>query len=455
MTDSERVHLIVAMQLNPTKKQSHDIIRKLCLVRYQGQLVFPAQAEALKARQKRADAALRDWKPRLARLSRDIEVRDVNKRSKAIAELRALRDPAAIPALESVFAKARPAAGEATVAALAAMPGQPATDSLLRFAVLADQEDVRTAAATALGTRNVYAYVPTLISALQAPVEVTFEADFSSGLAHHRLVLFQEGPVVDQKFTRIDGNHEEVIYSRRLGRVLSEKSIGDQTLEIDAARASAEVAANDERERLNARILAALKTATGKDHDDKLKLWWDWWLSENEIYQTPYKQVAETTSFTPAVQVRYVSCFPAGTPVETSTGALPIEQIKAGDCVLAQDPDSGELAYKPVMAVTLRPPSPLIEVHTAKETIRAMRGHPFWVSGIGWQMAKELQPGQWLHTTAGPVQIESVDQRGETECHNLIVADFHSYFVGQEQILVHDNNLRDVTTATVPGLVNP
>ena len=167
------------------------------------------------------------------------------------------------------------------------------------------------------------------------------------------------------------------------------------------------------------------------------------------------QQVYDSTPGAVTYRVTYASCFPAGTPVETSTGTLTIEQIKPGDCVLAQDPDSGELAYKPIMAVTVRPPSPLIEVRTEKDTIRAMRGHPFWVSGIGWQMAKELKAGQWLHTVDGPVRIEIADERGEAECHNLVVADFNSYFVGRDRILVHDNNLRQVTTATVPGFVSP
>ncbi len=42
---------------------------------------------------------------------------------------------------------------------------------------------------------------------------------------------------------------------------------------------------------------------------------------------------------------------------------------------------------------------------------------------------------------------------GRVVCYDLIVADFNSYFVGQNRVLVHDNNLRQVTTATVPGLV--
>lgn len=70
-------------------------------------------------------------------------------------------------------------------------------------------------------------------------------------------------------------------------------------------------------------------------------------------------------------------------------------------------------------------------------------------------MAKELKAGQWLHTATGPVQIESAEEHGQAECYNLVVADFNAFFVGESQVLVHDNNLRQVTTATVPGLIVP
>ena len=39
------------------------------------------------------------------------------------------------------------------------------------------------------------------------------------------------------------------------------------------------------------------------------------------------------------------------------------------------------------------------------------------------------------------------------ESYNLIVADFNSYFVGDQGILVHDNTPRAPTAALLPGLV--
>jgi intein/homing endonuclease len=42
------------------------------------------------------------------------------------------------------------------------------------------------------------------------------------------------------------------------------------------------------------------------------------------------------------------NCFTAGTKVLTDEGEKPIEEIKAGDKVLAKDDETGEMAYKEV-----------------------------------------------------------------------------------------------------------
>ena len=57
-----------------------------------------------------------------------------------------------------------------------------------------------------------------------------------------------------------------------------------------------------------------------------------------------------------------ISCFAPGTKVWTLTGRMPIGQIKIGDRVLAQNVESGELAYKPVLAVTTRPPGTRMKI---------------------------------------------------------------------------------------------
>ena len=132
---------------------------------------------------------------------------------------------------------------------------------------------------------------------------------------------------------------------------------------------------------------------------------------------------------------------------------MPIEKIHAGELVLAQNYDSGELAYKPVLAPTVRPETPVLQVSAGGTVIKTSLGHPFWVDGIGWQMAKELKVGQRLHAIGGAVVIDDVREIERTDCFNLVVADFNTYFVGDAKLLVHDNTLRGPNTAIVPGLL--
>jgi hypothetical protein len=134
-------------------------------------------------------------------------------------------------------------------------------------------------------------------------------------------------------------------------------------------------------------------------------------------------------------------------------GRQPIEKIKIGDCVLAQDVETGELAYKPVMAVPTRPPGARVKVVVYRESIVAAPSHPFWSPGDGWRMAKELAARDPVHTISGglrPDRIETVNN-GEIAV-SLVVADFATYFVGDEGILVHDNTPRQPTEAVLPGL---
>jgi hypothetical protein len=452
LPDQERLHLLFALQLAP---KSHDIIEKLRLTRQHGALVSREQAETLDRHSKQLAVTLATWKPRLSKLRRDIESDITAKRSEARQKLQSIDDPLLVPAIEAIFADSTAEAGEAVIAALAHMPDQVATDSLARHAVFSPRLDVRKAAARALASRSMFSYVPTMIFALESPVDVRYDTYYLNGQILHRLALFRQGLLTDQSFVSTGGTSHEIVISRRYGN--SVQINPDKTALPDALLAEQESQANVAREELNGRIAAALQTATGNNLQADPEQWRYWWFDYNEMYRPPIKPLSQTVRYyvPPPTQIRYMSCFVAGTKVWTSTGPMPIEQIRIGEWVLAQNPETGELAYKPVVGTTERPPSPLIELFAGGQTVRTTRGHPFWISGIGWQMAKELKAGQWLHTPHGPLLIESIGQAEPATCHNLIVADFGTYFITDQQVLVHDNNLRQVTTATVPGLVHP
>jgi hypothetical protein len=136
----------------------------------------------------------------------------------------------------------------------------------------------------------------------------------------------------------------------------------------------------------------------------------------------------------------------------TKTGLRPVEALELGDLVLAQDVNSGELKYEPVIGKTVRPPSEILKISVDDEELRATRGHPFWVSGVGWRMAKELGDGARLHALKPSDGIRSIKSDGKAEAYNLVVAEFGTYFVGQHGFLVHDNTARRPTRAVLPGI---
>jgi hypothetical protein len=138
--------------------------------------------------------------------------------------------------------------------------------------------------------------------------------------------------------------------------------------------------------------------------------------------------------------------------VWTEHGLSPIEKIRVGDRVLAQDVQTGELAFKPVLKATVRPPKELATLRLGDETVVCTGGHRFWNSGSGWIKARDLEPRTMLHTVTGNVPVWSAKKGESAETYNLVVADFHTYFVGKAGVLCQDLLLPASTNNIVPGL---
>ena len=148
-----------------------------------------------------------------------------------------------------------------------------------------------------------------------------------------------------------------------------------------------------------------------------------------------------------------LTCFVAGSPVWTRRGLVPIDQVQLGDLVLSMNPETGELAYQPVVYRTLRPSTKMLRLNVGYETIGTTLGHPFWVSGEGWVRAVDLTAGQPLRGCGEILRLGRISQAKEDLGYNLEVAEFKTYFVGRNKILVHDNTPITDPMLPVPGLV--
>jgi hypothetical protein len=195
---------------------------------------------------------------------------------------------------------------------------------------------------------------------------------------------------------------------------------------------------------------------------------WEWWGRANDMneakeivsldYEQPWYVDRRTRRVQPAAYQSFqyaqaASCLTAGTPLVTETGPRPIEEITIGDRVLAQDLETGELVFKPVVARMSREKAKLIRLKTADDEIVCSQGHPYWINAMGWVQARYLRPGLPLHTAQGSLDVVSVEPAGTGTVYNVIVADAHSYFVGKTSaVLSHDISPRDPTNTVVPGL---
>jgi hypothetical protein len=347
---------------------------------------------------------------------------------------------------------------------------------------------VRDAAAAALKRRPLHEFVPQLLAGLVAPIKSQYQINWDlSGKISLTHALFQEGQsgnlllvshglaiprfdvqsVVKNDTVRVNPPEkaQSTVTSYVTGKSRAQafrEEIG-KVSDFAAAREAHVRSINYGAEISNDRIFEVLKRSTGQKLEHEPLTWWKWWQGYNEYYwPRPTKSYYETGAreyyaqqvyFTHITGTRNYSCFLAGTPVRTETGTVKIESIQPGDRVLAQDQDTGELAYKVVLTTTLRPPAEMLKITGGGEEIVTTLGHPFWVSGHGWKMAKQLQEGDLLHSLGGAVKVEKIAPAGQERAHNLVVDDFNTYFVGQAGLLVHDNEFRKPTRAIVPGLV--
>ena len=440
------------------------------------------------------------WQDKLAKWSKALDSRQQAKRETALAELRAVRAPDAVLALELLLSPMSEAAALEVVGILDHIEGHEATQSLARHAMGAPWRRVAQQAASALKFRPKHEYVPMLLSALQSPIQTSFRVRNTGGIVQYDFMAFTEG--IDANYllayshqsSPLFGHHKVVDNSRvqtivnprtPIASTVSTETVGvvdnritgvamaDLGAKLRMWRDQQRVAfANERIASENDRVFATLETATAEPYSREPTDWWEWWHEHNEVYgydapkptyydyrwsyQTYDAGVTtyERQSGTQAVYQYLLSCFPAGTPAWTETGIRPIETVLPGDRVLSQDPDSGELAFKVVINRTVRPPSEITGVTIAGETLYTTKGHPFWVNGIGWRMAKLLEPDQSVHTVGGSALVEQVAERPfEDEAFNLVVSDFGTYFVGECGVLVHDNTYRSPTRAVVPGLI--
>ena len=396
LDDQARVHWLIVLQLQPDNAKA---IAALKLQPCLGTLMTPAQIQRVKKQIRGVSKAADRWRGLVAQWCKRVARGDPALPAAVREKLVKVSDAAEMLGVEQAMwgqasdASAYRAMALAMMPALGENPYPAAAASLARHAVFADFDDVRAAAIAGLGHHPLDHYAMLLVGGLQMPLE----GKVSRGVLHGRTgvecSVFQEGPVADLSLSYTlavrpwlqfdDGGIVAMDDVAAINaRVRSGFPLATILFAIDAVNFAAgtdEVAsnfrsavelANKAIPQRNARIADALRVLTDVDLGDEPMPWWKWWWQDyNEMYNVssrarrqqsgdPPKPVYECRVWREYVFVVPCSCFAPGTKVWTQTGRQPIEQVNIGDLVLAQDVETGELTYKPVLAVTTRAPGP-------------------------------------------------------------------------------------------------
>jgi len=482
LSDEARFHWANVLSVDPNNNEA---LRTLKLHWYDGRLLSREEIKQAKQETIGTRRASRRWKAAVADWQRALSKKHGDTPSDILDAIRAVNDPAAIPSFERVTLDAdqsesaknesRRQLSLAFLDALDAMSDSAATASLVRHAVQSSLSDVRDAAIERLRKRPLHDFVPALLEGLTSPIETSVRVvRDDDGSVQYLHSMYREGPFADWSHRVSHSIHQQADPEQIVARLASDETFlaaqatrnvaTDAVSAAGAARsarrfeqqisaAEQQIAqANEAAGVLNARIIVVLAGTTDQSLGAEPRAWWDWWQDYTEYYRTEKRPVYETQDVSQAYIVPELpkECFARGTPVWTKTGQRPIESLELGELVLAQNVNTGELAYKPVIGRTVRPPSEILKLKINDEEIRTTRGHLFWVDG--WRMAKELKEGASLRGVTGSARMKSVESSGQEQAYNLVVAEFNTYFVGESGVLVHDNTPRTPTRATVPGL---
>ncbi|HEY2158711.1 MAG TPA: Hint domain-containing protein [Isosphaeraceae bacterium] len=315
---------------------------------------------------------------------------------------------------------------------------------------------------------------PTLASLPGIPKEASnvfqkMNAQTSSGLEQQMLGQLAQWPANTPRSARTVNAHFNSEIDLQTVIPIGQMMVESQRAAVSAQKQlEQDVAAIESRNETigarNDRLVRVLAEATGQSLPAAPKPWRDWFINQlgyrNDlmtddpkptiIEDVPLAYTPQSAPIQQAVTIktslffRRLSCFGAGTTVQTILGTRPIENLNVGDLVLTQDTNTGKLGYRPITVVHHNPPSPTFEVSLGGNAIVSSHFHRFWVAGRGWVMARDLKEGDPIRTLGGVAKVTKIETGEVQPVFNLDVEGDADFFVGDAAALVHDNTLPDL-----------
>lgn len=163
----------------------------------------------------------------------------------------------------------------------------------------------------------------------------------------------------------------------------------------------------------------------------------------NFIVYAIARDSSNNTCVSNTVNYYHFTCFVKGTLVSTPNGLIPIEEIKEGDTVYSMNLENLEIEETVVERTFKNNVNyEMCKIRLNNELIESTAGHHYLEKSRGWTEAKDLKEGDVLINMSGDenkvLGMELKQYNEGTTVYNLEVEKNHNYFVGNNQVLVHN-----------------
>lgn len=146
--------------------------------------------------------------------------------------------------------------------------------------------------------------------------------------------------------------------------------------------------------------------------------------------------------------IKPVACFVKGTVVavpsqckESDIAFKPIEKLRPGDAILSYDESSKSLEIDHVTEIIERTETEFVDLEINGNTIRSTTDHPYYNPIMEcWISAGSLESGDYVLSVdeLKKVSLKKIFTLESTKVFNLTTDKNHTYFVGYESVLVHN-----------------
>lgn len=315
LPDQEKAHWYGVLESDPNDLEAR---RALKFTQIEGRWFSPEEIASTQTNAKQQAKAIKAWLPKIRDIVAGIENNDTQRRLKAIQQLKAIKDPNAVKALQFAAERSQTQTALHLLTAVQKFQTKDACLALAAIAVNSPTTELGKEAATALSKYPQEIYVPALLDYMSTEKDlrrnlvIQPNGDLVLQLLEVRELKSHVQTAQLDKVLKINNSNTvpfgmNVPFASRMTGVqvafdgssftaASENQVAAAVTQNEAQRdADAQQARlakeNEVTRQLQRSVCTVLRSTTGQKLDDNPTHWWNWWDLEQEVLTVGNKEI--------------------------------------------------------------------------------------------------------------------------------------------------------------------